>query len=61
MTQQQANRINQALNETHRYIDIESKRADDLRPVETQELLAKYIQHKAKLENMLLTDNFPTA
>ena len=46
-------RIETALAETQRYIDLQATRADDLRPVATQELLAKYVAHKAKLKAML--------
>ena len=49
----QKHQIERALADTIRYIERESARADDLRPVETQELLEKYIAHKAKLEAML--------
>jgi hypothetical protein len=46
-------RVDSALADTQRYIDRESARADDLRPAATQELLDKYIAHKAKLEATL--------
>lgn len=46
-------RLEQALDETQRYIDKESARADDLRPAAIQELLERYIAHKVKLTGML--------
>jgi len=47
--------LESALKETQRYIAKESARADDLRPLEVQELLEKYITHEAKLIKMLET------
>lgn len=46
-------RVEQALEETQRYIDKESARADDLRPANIQALLERYIAHKVTLTRML--------
>jgi hypothetical protein len=48
-----AARINQAIQETRRFIALEERRDPELRPVAVAELLAKYKLHLVKLEKML--------
>ena len=53
MTEQQKNSIRQAISDCDRYIDKESPRSEDLRPQEIKDLLAFYVNHRAKLHGML--------
>ena len=58
-TEEQTRRIVEAIKDCDRYIAIESPRSEDLRPQKTKELLASYIAHRAKLQNVL-DNNIPT-
>lgn len=46
-------RIIESIKECDRYIALESPRSEELRPQEIKGLLASYISHRAKLQNML--------
>jgi hypothetical protein len=46
-------RIARAIADCDRYIKLESPRAADLRPAQTQQLLDFYLEHRAKLQAML--------
>ena len=52
-TAEQSRRIIEAIEECDRYIALESPRSEDLRPQEIKDLLASYISHREKLQNML--------
>lgn len=53
MTPTQRERTKKSIAECEALIAKESARADDLRPREAQELLAFWIEHRAKLQAML--------
>ena len=53
MSDAMRNKIKSALASTQRFIDLESKRSVDLRPLQVQDLLEWHIQHKKKLLSML--------
>lgn len=52
-TTEKNRRIIDAIRECDRYIALESPRSEDLRPQKIKDLLASYISHRAKLQNML--------
>lgn len=53
MTSTNRNKIIQAIAECDRYIALESKRSEDLRPIKIKQLLDWYIAHRVKLLSML--------
>jgi hypothetical protein len=46
-------KIMQAIAECDRFINLEGRRSDDLRPASVQKTLDFYKAHKAKLQGML--------
>ena len=53
MTNEQARRVIEAIEECNRFIDKEEPRNPELRPIETQKLLEFYYRHRANLQQRL--------
>lgn len=53
-TAEQICKLTAALAECNRFIAIESKRSDDLRPAETQQLLDCYLDQRDRLQSQMV-------
>lgn len=59
LTPFQVRKIKTAIAECDAYIQRESKRSADLRPISTQKMLDYMINHRARLYGMLETNTIP--